>query len=111
MADAALDLHPPQSRRLVPVGAAQRVDVEVGPWSRRLTSTGPTVLVDVPEGAEVADIAARLDFGTVRVNSHLVLAGEVPWGGFKGSGYGRDLSSYALDDHSRTKHVMHNHGR
>ena len=57
------------------------------------------------------DIAARLDAGTVWVNSHLVLANEVPWGGFKGSGYGRDLSSYALDDYSRTKHVMHNHGR
>ncbi|WP_406192535.1 aminobutyraldehyde dehydrogenase [Streptomyces sp. NBC_01017] len=56
------------------------------------------------------DIPARLDFGTVWVNSHLVLAGEVPWGGFKGSGYGRDLSIYALDDYSRTKHVMHNHG-
>lgn len=57
------------------------------------------------------DIAARLDFGTVWVNSHLVLACEVPWGGFKGSGYGRDLSQYALDDYSRTKHVMHNHAR
>ena len=45
------------------------------------------------------------------VNSHLVLATEAPWGGFKGSGYGRDLSIYALDDYSRTKHVMHNHGR
>lgn len=45
------------------------------------------------------------------VNSHLVLAAEVPWGGFKGSGYGRDLSVYALDDCSRTKHVMHNHAR
>jgi aminobutyraldehyde dehydrogenase len=56
-------------------------------------------------------VAARLDFGTVWVNSHLVLANEVPWGGFKGSGYGRDLSIYALDDYSRTKHVMHNHGR
>ena len=44
------------------------------------------------------------------MNSHLVLANEVPWGGFKGSGYGRDLSLYALDDYSRTKHVMHNHG-
>lgn len=114
----------------------------------------PTVLVDVPEGAEIAReevfgpvvtvetfsdedeavrranavpfglsasvwtentrrshaIAARLDSGTVWVNSHLVLANEVPWGGFKGSGYGRDLSIYALDDYSRTKHVMHNHG-
>ncbi|WP_211902111.1 aldehyde dehydrogenase family protein [Saccharopolyspora erythraea] len=115
----------------------------------------PTVLVDVPEGAEVAReeifgpvvtvetfrdeeevvrranstqyglaasvwtenarrshaVAGKLDFGTVWVNSHLVLSNEVPWGGFKGSGYGRDLSIYALDDYSRTKHVMHNHGR
>ncbi len=45
------------------------------------------------------------------VNAHLVLASEVPWRGFKGSGYGRDLSIYALDDYSRTKHVMHNHSR
>lgn len=57
------------------------------------------------------DVAGRLDAGTVWVNSHLVLATEAPWGGFKGSGYGRDLSIYALDDYSRTKHVMHNHGR
>lgn len=54
-------------------------------------------------------VPKRLDFGTVWVNSHLVLACEVPWGGFKGSGYGRDLSLYALDDFSRTKHVMINH--
>jgi aminobutyraldehyde dehydrogenase len=57
------------------------------------------------------DVASRIDAGTVWVNSHLVLANEVPWGGFKGSGYGRDLSIYALDDYSRTKHVMHNRGR
>jgi aminobutyraldehyde dehydrogenase len=55
-------------------------------------------------------IPRLLDFGTVWVNSHLVLACEVPWGGFKGSGYGRDLSLYALEDYSRTKHVMINHG-
>jgi aminobutyraldehyde dehydrogenase len=51
----------------------------------------------------------ELDFGTVWVNSHLILANEVPWGGFKGSGYGRDLSVYALEDFTRTKHVMINH--
>ncbi|MGW0825758.1 aldehyde dehydrogenase family protein [Streptomyces sp. NPDC002845] len=56
-------------------------------------------------------VAARLDSGTVWANAHLVLANEIPWGGFKGSGYGRDLSLYALDDYSRTKHVMHHHGR
>ena len=57
------------------------------------------------------DVASRLDAGTVWVNSHLVLANEMPWSGFKSSGYGRDLSAYALDDYSRTKHVMHNKAR
>ncbi|GAA3301829.1 aminobutyraldehyde dehydrogenase [Glutamicibacter nicotianae] len=56
-------------------------------------------------------VASRLDAGTVWVNSHLALATEMPWGGFKGSGYGRDLSAYAIDDYSRTKHVMHHTGR
>jgi aminobutyraldehyde dehydrogenase len=55
-------------------------------------------------------VPRHLDFGTVWVNSHLVIANEVPWGGFKGSGYGRDLSIYALEDFSRTKHVMYNRG-
>lgn len=55
-------------------------------------------------------VPRRLDFGTVWVNSHLVIANEMPWGGFKGSGYGRDLSIYALEDFSRTKHVMYNRG-
>ncbi|WP_043824637.1 aminobutyraldehyde dehydrogenase [Rhodococcus opacus] len=137
--------------------AEQGIRVAIG--GTALAGTGyfvaPTVLVDVPDGAECSreeifgpvvtvetftdedeavrrandvpvglsasvwtenarrshDIAARLDSGTVWVNSHLVLANEVPWGGFKGSGYGRDLSIYALDDYSRTKHVMHNHSR
>ena len=57
------------------------------------------------------DIASRLDAGNVWINSHLVLANEMPWSGFKSSGYGRDLSAYALDDYSRTKHVMHNKAR
>jgi acyl-CoA reductase-like NAD-dependent aldehyde dehydrogenase len=56
------------------------------------------------------ELPHQLDFGTVWVNTHLVLANEVPWGGFKGSGYGRDLSVYALQDYSRTKHVQYNHG-
>jgi aldehyde dehydrogenase (NAD+)/aminobutyraldehyde dehydrogenase len=50
-----------------------------------------------------------LDFGTVWVNAHLVFGAELPWGGFKGSGYGRDLSAYSLEDFTRTKHVMLNH--
>lgn len=57
------------------------------------------------------DMASRLDAGTVWVNSHLVLASEMPWSGFKGSGYGREMSAYAVDDYSRTKHVMHSKAR
>ncbi|HEU5222213.1 MAG TPA: aldehyde dehydrogenase family protein [Candidatus Lumbricidophila sp.] len=54
-------------------------------------------------------LSHQLNFGTVWVNDHLMFATEMPWGGVKMSGYGRDLSAYALDDYSRTKHVMVNH--
>ncbi|WP_208720102.1 aldehyde dehydrogenase family protein [Amycolatopsis circi] len=48
----------------------------------------------------------ELAFGSVWVNSHLNFASEMPWNGFGKSGYGRDNSAYALDDYTRTKHVM-----
>ncbi|MUL46356.1 aldehyde dehydrogenase family protein [Mycobacterium sp. CBMA293] len=47
-----------------------------------------------------------LNFGSVWVNTHLNFTNEMPWGGFGKSGYGRDNSTYALDDYTRTKHVM-----
>ena len=111
------------------------VDVPEGAACTREEIFGPVVTVetfrdedeavrranDVPFGLAASvwtndarrshDVAARLDFGTVWVNSHSVAANEAPWGGFKGSGYGRDMSIYALDEYSRTKHVMHFHGR
>ena len=52
--------------------------------------------------------AAALDFGCVWVNTHMVLVAEMPHGGFKHSGYGKDLSRYGFDDYTRIKHVMHN---
>ena len=51
-------------------------------------------------------MARRLDFGCVWVNTHIPLVAEMPHGGYKKSGYGKDLSSYALDDYTRIKHVM-----
>jgi betaine-aldehyde dehydrogenase len=51
-------------------------------------------------------MAARLDFGCVWVNTHIPLVGEMPHGGFKHSGYGKDLSMYGLEDYTRIKHVM-----
>jgi betaine-aldehyde dehydrogenase len=55
-------------------------------------------------------MAARLDFGCVWVNTHIPLIGEMPHGGFKHSGYGKDLSMYGLEDYTRIKHVMIYHG-
>ena len=51
----------------------------------------------------------RLDFGCVWVNTHIPLVAEMPHGGFKHSGYGKDLSMYGLEDYTRIKHVMHDH--
>ncbi len=50
--------------------------------------------------------ARSLRFGTVWVNDHIPLASEMPHGGFKQSGYGKDLSSYSLEDYTVVKHVM-----
>jgi betaine-aldehyde dehydrogenase len=55
-------------------------------------------------------MARALDFGTVWINTHIPLVAEMPHGGFKKSGYGKDLSMYALDDYTRIKHVMSNIG-
>ena len=57
-----------------------------------------------------ARMSARLDFGCVWVNTHIPLVGEMPHGGYKHSGYGKDLSSYALEEYTRIKHVMQYHG-
>jgi betaine-aldehyde dehydrogenase len=50
--------------------------------------------------------ARALHFGCVWVNDHIPLASEMPHGGFKQSGYGKDMSAYALEDYTELKHVM-----
>ncbi len=50
--------------------------------------------------------ARALRFGTVWVNDHLTMAAEMPHGGFKQSGYGKDMSSYSIEDYTIVKHVM-----
>ena len=51
-------------------------------------------------------MAKYLDYGAVWINTHIPLVAEMPHGGFKQSGYGKDLSIYALHDYTRIKHVM-----
>jgi 1-pyrroline dehydrogenase len=48
----------------------------------------------------------KLKFGTVWINDHIPLVSEMPHGGFKQSGYGKDLSTYSLEDYTQIKHVM-----
>ncbi|MQY15961.1 Gamma-aminobutyraldehyde dehydrogenase [Streptomyces sp. RB5] len=51
-------------------------------------------------------MSKALDFGCVWINTHIPLVAEMPHGGFKKSGYGKDLSAYGFDDYTRIKHVM-----
>jgi betaine-aldehyde dehydrogenase len=51
-------------------------------------------------------VSKALEFGCVWVNDHIPLASEMPHGGFKQSGYGKDLSMYSLEDYTEIKHVM-----
>ena len=51
-------------------------------------------------------MAKRLDFGAVWINTHIPIVAEMPHGGYKQSGYGKDLSTYSLEDYTQIKHVM-----
>ncbi len=53
-------------------------------------------------------MAKAFDFGCVWINTHIPMVAEMPHGGFKHSGYGKDLSSYGFEDYTRIKHVMTN---
>ncbi|MGB2710949.1 MAG: gamma-aminobutyraldehyde dehydrogenase [Conexibacter sp.] len=55
-------------------------------------------------------MAKALQFGAVWINDHIPLVSEMPHGGFKQSGYGKDLSKYGFDDYTQVKHVMANIG-
>ncbi|MBA8989329.1 betaine-aldehyde dehydrogenase [Curtobacterium pusillum] len=56
--------------------------------------------------ARAMRFARDLDFGCVWINTHIPIVAEMPHGGFKHSGYGKDLSQYGFDDYTRVKHVM-----
>ncbi|MBJ9424127.1 gamma-aminobutyraldehyde dehydrogenase [Acinetobacter seifertii] len=56
--------------------------------------------------ARATRLSRELDFGTVWINTHIPLTAEMPHGGFKKSGYGKDLSGYGFEEYTRVKHVM-----
>ncbi|WP_086995401.1 gamma-aminobutyraldehyde dehydrogenase [Rhizobium sullae] len=62
---------------------------------------------DISRGMKTA---ARLQYGCTWINTHFMLVNEMPHGGLKQSGYGKDMSVYALEDYTAVRHVMINHG-
>jgi aminobutyraldehyde dehydrogenase len=62
---------------------------------------------DISRGMKTA---AQLQYGCTWINTHFMLTNEMPHGGLKQSGYGKDMSVYALEDYTAVRHVMINHG-
>jgi betaine-aldehyde dehydrogenase len=58
------------------------------------------------DGARGLRVARRLQFGAVWINTHFMITAEMSHGGYKESGYGKDMSMYSLEDYTQIKHVM-----
>jgi aminobutyraldehyde dehydrogenase len=61
------------------------------------------------DGGKAMRVAAQLKYGCTWINSHFVLVNEMPHGGMKSSGYGKDLSMLGLEDYTVGRHVMFKH--
>ena len=91
-----------------PVVSVTRFDDvdEAVAWANDSRLRARLVGVDARRRARACATAARLQYGCTWVNCHFMLVNEMPHGGLKSSGYGKDLSMYALEDYTVARHVM-----
>jgi betaine-aldehyde dehydrogenase/aminobutyraldehyde dehydrogenase len=96
-----------QSEVFGPVVTVQRLgsDEDALAWANGV-SQGLSASVWTRDIGRALDVRRKLRFGTVWINDHLPLVSEMPWTGMKQSGYGHDMSVYALEDYTQIKHVM-----
>ena len=90
-----------------PVVTVQRFadDDEAIKWANQ-TTYGLAASVWTRDFKRAMNASRKLQFGTVWINTHIPLVSEMPHGGYKQSGYGKDLSVYSLEDYTQIKHVM-----
>jgi betaine-aldehyde dehydrogenase len=96
-----------QSEIFGPVMTVQKFsdEAEAVRWANGV-EYGLSSSVWTKDHARAMRVSRDLDFGVVWINTHIPFVSEMPHGGFKHSGYGKDLSMYGLEDYTRVKHVM-----